>query len=392
MAAPGVPSHWMRRARKMQRLVNRSALGASLARLKARAPCHVLLISDGEAFTSEEQFAPLLRHRSAIAAQTGVLFSFMGLEMARQLNAGQLQGYQAVGLKLSFRTPQEVAEALARHVFDTARRAGARALMFDGDDDLLVLWPGALDACDAWIKKHVLADRTEYEAPLVGKSNLTDYVHRTYGRRFETDNIPSSGNVPGKNIGKIVLGWNIALDDKIADLARDLPTSDVVERDLDLLCRASVPQTAWTFEIRDAAVQAIKELSGQYRIHAPTDRVPQADYYREMLRSRICVSPFGYGELCWRDFEAILCGCLLVKPDMSHLETQPDLFRPHETYVPVKWDYSDLGRACAPYLDDEEARRRIARNARTALEEALSADWFVQRFETVMQQAGVLAP
>ena len=42
-----------------------------------------------------------------------------------------------------------------------------------------------------------------------------------------------------------------------------------------------------------------------------------------MRHSRICISPFGYGEICWRDFEAILCGCLVVKPDMSHVETNP---------------------------------------------------------------------
>ena len=39
--------------------------------------------------------------------------------------------------------------------------------------------------------------------------------------------------------------------------------------------------------------------------------------------SKLCFSPFGYGEVCWRDFEAMSTGAVLVKPDMSHLQARP---------------------------------------------------------------------
>ncbi|MFD3191572.1 glycosyltransferase [Sedimentitalea sp. HM32M-2] len=353
---------------------------------------HVLLVSDGIAYTSEQQFAPLLRHRRQIASQTGIVFSFMNAEDAWKLTPAQLQKTHAVGLKLAFSTPAAEAAALASHVFGGAKKAGIPTLFFDGDDDLSVLWPKVLAACDHYIKKHHFTDPQAYTAILTGKSNLTDYVHRISGRSFADDIIPVSGGLGAADIEKIALGWNIALDDKITDLARDLPADSGIERDIDLLCRASVPEEFWTFPMRDAAVQAIRSLESQYRINAPTDRVPPAEYYREMLRSRLCVSPFGFGEICWRDFEAMLCGCLLVKPDMSHVTTLPDLFVPHETYVPVSWDYSDFSAACAPYLADEGARRRVAETARTRLQAALTAEWFLARFETTMQKAGILPP
>ena len=40
-----------------------------------------------------------------------------------------------------------------------------------------------------------------------------------------------------------------------------------------------------------------------------------------MKRSKIGLSPFGMGELCYRDLELIQHGCLLIKPDMSKVIT-----------------------------------------------------------------------
>ncbi len=396
MNAPGLPSAIARVSRRGRRRLARSPLGGALARIHARISehpiRHVLLVSDGIAYTSEQQFAPLLRHRRQIASRTGIVFSFMNVEDAWKLTPGQLKKTHAVGLKLAFSTPASEAAAIASHVFGNAKKAGIATLFFDGDDDLSVLWPEVLETCDHYLKKHQFANRRAYTEILTGKSNLTDYVHRISGRSFADNIIPVSGGLGAPDIEKIVLGWNIALDDKITDLARDLPADSGIERDIDLFCRASVPEEFWTFPMRDAAVQAIRPLETQYRVHAPTDRVPPAEYYREMLRSRVCVSPFGYGEICWRDFEAMLCGCLLVKPDMSHVTTSPDLFVPHETYVPVSWDYSDFNAACTPYLADEGARRRIAETARARLKVALTEEWFLARFESAMRKTGIIPP
>jgi hypothetical protein len=112
-------------------------------------------------------------------------------------------------------------------------------------------------------------------------------------------------------------------------------------------------------------------------------------YYEELRSSRICVSPFGYGEICWRDFEAVLMGSLLVKPDMSHLRTEPDIFIPGETYVPVRWDFSDLEETCARYLEDREARERITARAYQVLSEYYLSCGFLKCFRKLLAQAGV---
>ena len=110
----------------------------------------------------------------------------------------------------------------------------------------------------------------------------------------------------------------------------------------------------------------------------PNKRVTLEEYYQEMTSSKICISPFGYGEICWRDFEAMLCGCLVIKPDMSHVETNPDIFKPFKTYVPVEWDFSDLEDKCIYYLTHEGERQRIVTDALKNLDEFYKNDGFIK--------------
>jgi spore maturation protein CgeB len=85
------------------------------------------------------------------------------------------------------------------------------------------------------------------------------------------------------------------------------------------------------------------------------------------MRSKVVFSPFGWGEVCFRDYEAVACGCLLVKPSMSHVATSPDIFVPDQTYVPVKWDFSDLCQKIEFYLSRPDEASRIAENAHRVL-------------------------
>ncbi len=322
----GVPSTVTKWTRGAVRRLATGTLAGKVAELRAQKsgkPVRkILIFSDRLSDTSEQQIQPLIRYRQTIAAQLGYVFEFRHTDRIKDYSSASFSRYHAVGLKLIFNVPAPQAEALATKLFDAARSAGARCLVLDGDDDLCVLWPGVIDACDAYIKKHRFSASDEYTRGNVGKTNLTDYAHKTYGVDFSDDIIPDSRPLSQVQIDKIILGWNIALDDKIFRLSRDIsPNVMSWDKSTDISCRASVGPDKWIYGMRNAAVEALEELQKKFRINAPTDRVSQQDYYREMLDSRFTVSPFGYGELCWRDFEAILCGSVLFKPDMSHIDT-----------------------------------------------------------------------
>lgn len=370
-------------------------LRSSAARLRHAAgagprPVRILLASDGECYTSEQQFAPLFRHGAALRAQHGVVVQHRTIDEALAMQAPTLAKMDVVGLKLSFRTP--AAEAVRRvQLFRTALdRSQAKLIYFDGDDDVNVQWPELLPLVDLYLKKHVFADASGYLRRYVGKSNLTDYVAREHGVSFADDIIPESGGADANDTARILLGWNIGLDDRIAELAQrfDPVASANLNKDIDISCVAPVSQTVWIEPLRRMAAERVRAMAERFQVFAPQQRIAEADFYGNMLRSRICVSPFGYGEICWRDFEAICCGCLLVKPDMSHVKTAPDLFIPGVTYVPVRWDYSDLEEKCAYFLENDHERRTIAQNAAQALLASLRPDWLLARIEEMLSAVG----
>lgn len=71
-------------------------------------------------------------------------------------------------------------------------------------------------------------------------------------------------------------------------------------------------------------------------------RVSTEDYFKYVSLSKVLVAPFGYGEMAPRDLESAQLGSLLIKPDMSHVDTYPNIYIKDKTYISCKHDYSDL--------------------------------------------------
>jgi len=354
------------------------------------ATLRFLIVSDGLAYASEQQFAPLWHHAGALRNRLGIVFHRMRLADAMRLGRSTLSRFHAVGLKFTFRTPDDEAFRIVSQFRDRTS-PGAKLVYFDGDDDACVQWPEVLRAVDLYVKKGVFTADEDYFREFAGKTNLTDYVSRTRGVPAPTD-IPKSGVLRPADLSKLHLGWSTALDDKHAELFKEVKPPPASQKDVDVVCRAGLPND-WSAALRNTVSSKLGPLGDHRRlmVSVPSSRVPRRDYYDELLRGRICVSPFGYGEVCGRDIEAALCGCLLIKPDMGHLRSHPDIFVPGVTYVPVRWDYADLAETCEHYLDREDERARIAGNAYRALAESYGADAFVEMFAGVLDRLGLIS-
>jgi hypothetical protein len=366
--------------------VDRYFRGSGADRATGR-PIRVLLVSDGKDGTSEAQFHPFSAYRADLIERVGLTSLHLLLQDVLRAPKFFIKSFDIVVLKLSFRTARDRVHSIVRQIRDAA---GTRPVVyFDGDDDLCVQWPEILPLLDLYVKKHVFRDRNRYLERFVGKTNLTDYVHRQYGFSF-ADNIHAqeAGPVAADQLGKIVVGGNIALDSNIMQLYRDMrSTAHRPEKTVDVMFRGNVPKD-WLYYLRKDIEPSLTGLQDRYNVIVPQKRVDREEYYLEMLSSKICLSPFGFGEICWRDFEAVICGCLLVKPDMSHLETTPDIFKPNETYVPVRWDYSDVQDKCTYYLTHPEERERIVAAASAALsnfyEKREFVDWASSTFKKLV--------
>jgi hypothetical protein len=202
--------------------------------------------------------------------------------------------------------------------------------------------------------------------------------------------IPNTGPVPADQLDKIIVGFNLALDRYVLRFRRDLKDhSATVPKRNDIIFRGSIAEGNWSYHLRKGIMPILKRLENSYQVILPTKRVTLREYCHEMMSSRICISPFGYGEICWRDFEAIMCGCLLIKPDMGHAITNPNIYSPYKTYVPVKWDYSDLEEKCVYYLTHEDQRERLIAQASEVLEEFYNNDGFIKSVSEILSSLDI---
>ena len=250
---------------------------------------------------------------------------------------------------------------------------------------------------DRLFYKSIFKDRSNYRKNLYGKNLFADFYHRTYGVK-DNPEFCSHGAVSEKDASRPELSWNLGIG--------TYPRYHWPQRLGTILARANLSGAGravggkplsraedagpkpnnFSGPQRNIAVHAridpvscpsiayqrclyLDRIAGIKKNHPSksglflTGMVPQSRYYRELKDSKIALSPFGWGEVCFRDFEAILAGAMLLKPDMSHLVTFPNVYIPRETYIPIAWDGSDLLEQVEQYLADEKERKRIATNA-----------------------------
>jgi hypothetical protein len=143
---------------------------------------------------------------------------------------------------------------------------------------------------------------------------------------------------------------------------------------IDIFCRVSVlpfkdadPDNIYSVHRRQC-LASLAPLERKFVVASNRDdsRVSLKEFNRQLRSSKIAVSPWGWGEITDRDFRIVNARALLMKPDMSHLQTEPNIYVAHETYVPIKWDLSDIVEKCEYYLARPREIKRITENAFSA--------------------------
>ncbi|MFW6328989.1 MAG: glycosyltransferase family protein [Alkalispirochaetaceae bacterium] len=294
-------------------------------------------------------------------------------------------------------------------LLERLRERYRRIYFFNGNAGGALHRPEVLPYVDRFYNKALFRDRRLYTEALYGNEAFADFNHRTYGVTDEPEE--SRGAVPEGELEKLHIHWNIGIGDfprakwrqragvlaarslgpgtaKLFYAARELlrpprgergggaatprPPRFDNPRPIDLHARLGRPGYRTIAYHRELIMEALDGWARHSGATVPTAKVSNGQYNREIASSKIVLSPFGWGELCFRDFEAVHAGALLLKPDMGHLETWPDIYRPGETYVPIAWDGGDLAEKVEHYLAHREERIRIARRAFEVYAESLT--------------------
>jgi len=230
---------------------------------------------------------------------------------------------------------------------------------------------------DLYLKKQLLHDLSLYTNSFYGNRIYTDYLHRTHG--VSDDYTQDCMPLLPQFHSKLGISWNPGLLDFRGGLNRHLLMQQIIDRwetrfpgnhhidwqnprtnrPYNMLARFNTNYQRRTISWqRCYAQQFFNALNDPLIISRPDLTLSEELSYRRQVK--IVLSLFGWGEICSRDFQAWIAGAALIAPDSSHLITYPVTHIPHQTYLPIKWDLSDLSSVYQRLLDDSSLRLSLA--------------------------------
>ncbi len=271
----------------------------------------------------------------------------------------------------------------------SARRDRPRLVFLETSDPSSSPFFELLPHVDLFVKKQLLSPLARYRETPRGGLSFVDYLATAQG--FDPGEWHFGSTLPQELEHRVVLGWNLAsARHLVADLVRSHLRRSILwsTRSIDVHYRVGLSgdDDWYSFHRRQLHV-ALAPLERHARVVRGVGRaawVPRKRFGAELATARLAVSPFGWGEIADRDFHAVAYGCLLVKPDMSHLVTEPDVYQPGITYAPVRWDGSDLVDVCRRYLERPEEAERMGQAARQVYRDYLFGGGLLRRIEHIL--------
>lgn len=244
-----------------------------------------------------------------------------------------------------------------------------------------------------YVKKQLLVDRNLYKT----KYPRSRWHYFQLSKLSpQLDNVTKADNdVDDQVLSKVHLGWNLGLIERHGiDVQTKSNWSKV--RDIDVhfsiktkhstkVERGNLGKIDDHYAFHRASCETILDEIVKRNDLTTSGKCRGPSYEEKMTRSKVCLSPLGLGEVCFRDFEAISQGAILVKPDMSHLETWPDIYQPLKTYIPVKWDWSDLESTLLDVIRNHKKYRHVVDQAFAVLANAWDNEVFAKKFDTIMR-------
>ena len=195
---------------------------------------------------------------------------------------------------------------------------------------------------------------------------------------------------PDDQLHKIKLGWNLGLLDYRVFLGKKYLSNyfftnpkfykSSADRRLDFSFRGAIDYGTSISYQRNKVIELLREIT-KYKSVLSAEKLDKAAFIKEIAESKVCLSPFGWGEVCYRDFEVFSAGALLFKPSMNYMNTFPDIFIENETYIPFSLEEGDLIEKLTRVLDNYADYIHIAQNGQNLFSNAINdGEAFVKHF------------
>ena len=225
-----------------------------------------------------------------------------------------------------------------------------------------------LPVVDKYLKKQLYHDLSLYKQNLYLDRIYADFYAKQLNIEVPTDNGVHS-LLQDKYIGKLGVSWNIGLNDFLCSGIKKLVPNHIfypqngkrsADREYDVFFNGSVNYTSFISYQRQKVCELLKKNILSLNIPDPGLKMSHKEYIEYMKNSKACISPFGWGEICYRDFESFFYGATLLKPTVDHMDTFPNFFIKNETYIPIDWNFDNINDVFE--LVGSEQYKEVAKN------------------------------
>lgn len=288
-------------------------------------------------------------------------------------------------------------------IMELIKRQGLSIIWFDTSDTTGISFPNFLERVNIYLKQQILKS-------VVDTENLYyDYFYKRYFHSFwksERDKIQLNIKDMQRSYSKVAIGWNLAFSDwkthgknrinrglniAFPSLINNINfyNSPLINRGKKIWFLGDNKGHIVNDYHRKLLINAIKKYNQKCNSSNNSFTSINNNKYNKLLReSAVVPSPFGLGEICYRDFEILFSGCLMIKPRMDHIKTWPNIYRPMETYVPCRWDFSDLEEKVQWVFENISDAQTIADNGQSLLKKLFQQENnFPHRFKNIVEDS-----
>lgn len=281
-----------------------------------------------------------------------------------------------------------------------------KIIWFDTSDSTSVTHFELLPFIDLYLKKQIFKDKSMYQNEFYGGRIFSEFYNKKFSIKDET---PYKQFYPlhDEFFDRVHLSWNIGLGDmyraftKKSNIRRlfgdyfkvsyKIPTvSPKISKNTDIFLRttANLGRNSVSFHRQEM----VRRLSNFIDIRKSMigsingERLSTRRFRAKLTDTKILPSPFGWGELGVRDYEAFIYGALLLKPNMDHMLTWPNIFINGETFCSIDWNFDQMEDKIDDLLSNDSKRIEIATNGQKAYLDTISKDgmdkfcnWFIKQ-------------
>ena len=245
-----------------------------------------------------------------------------------------------------------------------------------------------------YVKKQFYRDKNLYRKNFFRGRYYSDYYQQKFN--LEKNQKFYSSPLPQEDEDKLVLGWNIGVGNYF-DVLRygkfkkfkcilsflykknykelykyTLEYHNSKNKDQEVFYKFNLRENEKKKSIHFQRNEVNKILNKRFNLL--NNRINHREYLQKLKNSKISVGAFGWGEVCYREFEAIKMGAAIIFPNMNYLETWPNIYQDNFSYLSYELDFSNLNEKIDILLNDENLRQKLVKNSKLILSSVYSTE------------------